>query len=74
MEEAESDGTQPSVSALRANRAGDSQGQWAWEEPLDRAKCMSTGLKSEVERGATLFAVRGLFSDFTAFAQAVDPL
>ena len=51
MEEAESDGSEPRVSALRANRAGDSQGQWAWEEPSVRAKSMLTGLEAEVERG-----------------------
>ena len=42
---------QPRVSALRANRAGDFQGQWAWEEPSVQANCMLTGLEAEVERG-----------------------
>jgi len=53
------DGSQPCVSALRANRAGDSQGQWAWEKPSVRANCMLTGLEAEVERGeaASLLSV-----------------
>ena len=68
MYAAGADGSKPRVSALRANRAGDAQGQRVWEEPSVRAKSMLTGPEVGVEgRQRSLLAVRGLFSYFTAY-------